>query len=47
MKPELKKRSARILIVTALWLVIWELAARITGNDIILVGPAETLGLFL
>ena len=31
------------IIFTVIWLIIWEIAALIAGNELILPGPAETV----
>ena len=46
MKSKLSKQSLIRPAVILIWLLIWELAARITDNAIILAGPIDTLSLF-
>lgn len=44
-RHELKNRISkkqRLILVILFWLLFWELAARITDNSIILVGPLDT-----
>jgi NitT/TauT family transport system permease protein len=42
-KPQQKKAPGRTILSVCFWILVWEVAAKVIGNDIFLVSPLQVL----